>query len=685
MSNPLLKIKNASIPTFKKVEPKHIESTIKQLLKENRLQLKKLLRQKKYTWENLMTPLEESSDQLHKTWGIVSHLNNVVNSKPLRKIYNSCLPKLSAYFSEISHNKKLYHAIQYIANSKEYRHLDIAQKKIINDDLRDFKLSGVTLSPNKKKLFAKLQRQQTELGAKFSENVLDATQSWTKLITEKSQLSGLPEYAINAAKELATQHKSEGWMFTLEFPSYLAIMMYADSSMLRQEFYTAYTTRASDQGSNAHRFDNSKIIERILTIRLQLGKLLNFKNFAEYALTTRMAKKPKMVISFLNKLAKYAKPKALQELKELAIFAKKKYGIDNLSPWDVGYYSEKLIQEKFSISQEMLRPYFPELQVLDGLFALINRLYGIKIKPANTDVWHQDVKFFNLYDAKNMLQGSLYIDLYARPNKRGGAWMDSFCSRRKCSDNSIQLPVAYVICNFSRPLDKKPALFTHDEVNTLFHEFGHALQHLLTKIDYSGVSGINGIPSDAIEIASQFMENWCWEKPVLKKIAKHYKTGKPLPNKLFSNMLKAKNFQSGMQTMRQLEFALFDMRLHVEFSPKNKNHVEKILEDVRKTTATIPVPKFNRFQNGFTHVFADGSSYAAGYYSYKWSEVLSSDAFAKFLEDGIFNKKTSAAFLHNILEPGGSVEPMTLFKRFRGRAPKIDALLKQDGILSRIK
>lgn len=680
MTNPLLKITNSDTPIFKNVQPKYIASAISQILKKNRLLLKKLLAQKKYTWENLLAPLEETGDQLHKAWGTVSHLNNVLNSKPLREVYNLCLPKLSAYFSAINHNKKLYQALQSIADSKEYRHFDIAQKKIIRNDLRDFKLAGITLSPNKKKLFAKLQRQQTELGAKFSENVLDATQAWTKLITNKSELSGLPEYAIASAKELAQQHKQQGWLFTLELPSYLAIMTYADARTLRQEFYTAYATRASDQGPNANQWNNDKIIEQILKIRLQLARLLKYQDFAVYALATRMAKNPHAVITFLNKLAKHAKPKALQELKELTTFAKNNYNINNLLPWDVAYYSEKFKQEKFAISQEMLRPYFPESQVLLGLFNLIHRLYGITIKPAKAAVWHQDVKAFNLYNTKNILIGSLYIDLYARPNKRGGAWMDAFCSRRVRLDNSLQNPVAYVVCNFNRPIEKNPALFTHDEINTLFHEFGHALQHLLTTINYAGVSGINGIPNDAIEIASQFMENWCWEKPILNQIAKHYKTGKPLPNKLFNNMLKAKNFQSGMQAMRQLEFGLFDMRLHLEFNPKIKSQVQKILDDVRKTTEIVPIPKFNRFQNGFTHVFSDGYSYAAGYYSYKWSEVLSSDAFAKFLEEGLFNKKTSAAFLHDFLELGGSVEPMELFKRFRGRAPKIDALLKQDGI-----
>ena len=685
MENTLLKIQNTNIPIFSNIEPKNIEPTINTILKENRQLLKKLLdktqKTENYTWDNFIAPLIISNNRLHKVWGLISHLNNVLNSEPLREAYHKALPKLSDYFSEISHNKKLYNAIQSIAKNKKYRNFNIAQKKIITNELRDFKLSGITLAPEKQREFAKLQKLQTKLGAKFSENVLDATQSWNKLITDKSELAGLPSFAVTAAKELAQQRNLQGWLLTLE-PTYSTVMLYSDYQTLRKEFYTAYTTRASDQGPNANHWDNTEIIDQILKTRLKLAKLLKFKNFAEYALTTRMAKNPGKVIAFLNKLAKYAKPRALQELQELKTFAKEKYHIDELQPWDIGYYSEKLKEEKYQISQEALRPYFSESRVLDGLFIIIDRLFDIKIKKdSKTEAWHSDVKVFDLFDNRRNFKGKLYIDLYARPNKKGGAWMSSFCSRHKNDDNSIQFPVAYIICNFNKPSGKEPSLFNHDEVHTLFHEFGHALQHLLTTVDYDPVSGLNGIPNDAIEIASQFMENWCWEKSFLNKIAKHYKTGKPLPVKMFNNMIKAKNFQSGMQTMRQIEFALFDIRLHNEFNPRYKNYAQKILDDVRSTIAIITIPKFNRFQNGFSHIFANGHSYASGYYSYKWSEVLSSDAFAKFLEDGKFNKKTGKSFLHNILESGGAIDPMILFKRFRGRAPKIDALLKQDGIL----
>ena len=697
MTSALLKIKDVNIPVFTGFKPKEIEPTISYLLSINRKKIKKLLSQKKYTWENLISPLEMANNELHKVWGTITHLNSVLNSDELRDAYNKTLPKISAYFSELGHNKKLYQAICSLANSKEYQSFDIAQKKIIANELRDFKLSGITLSAEKKKKFAQLQKQQTELGAKFSENVLDATQGWDKLIINKQELLGLPEHTIAAAKELAKQRKLKGWLFALE-PSYVAIMHYANSQALRQEFYTAYATRASNLGPNAGRWDNTKVINHILKTRGQLAELLKFKNFSAYALTTRMAKDPKKVIAFLKQLAKHAKPKAQQELKEVKTFAKKKYGIDCLQPWDVGYYSEKLKQEKYHISQEELRPYFSEPKVLSGLFAITKKLFAIKIeKITNAKTWHQDVRVFDLFDAKNQFKGRLYMDLYARRNKQGGAWMDSFCSRQRLDVSSprvdatsscgliagstIQSPVAYIICNFNKPIGNDPGLFTHDDINTLFHEFGHALQHLLTTIDYASVSGLNGIPRDAVEMASQFMENWCWDQSFINKIAKHYKTGKSLPKKMFNNMLKAKNFQSGMRTMRQLEFALFDMRLHNEFDPCRKNHVQEILEEVRNNIAVMPAPAFNRFQNSFLHIFADGFSYAAGYYSYKWAEVLSSDAFAKFLEEGLFNKKIGESFLRNILEPGGSVDPMILFKRFRGRAPKIDALLRQDGIL----
>ncbi|MCK4608939.1 MAG: oligopeptidase A [Gammaproteobacteria bacterium] len=668
-------------PVFSTVKPRHVLPALEQILTENRATINRLLQEKNPSWENLIQPLEELDDRLHTMWGLVSHLNAVVNSSALRKVYNAVLPQLSAYFTELGQNTKLYKAINKIAASPAYKNLTIAQKKIIANELRDFKLSGVALSPRDKQQFAKLQTQLAALSAKFSENLLDATCGWARLVTNKKELTGIPKHALQLAKAAAKTHKKTGWMFTLEQPSYLAVIAYADNHNLRQEIYTAYVTRASDQGPNAGRWDNSKVMADILQARTKEANLLKFDNYAEYSLAPKMARTPKQVLTFLRKLAKCSHAKAKQEFAELQKFAQEQFSVTDLQPWDLAYYSEKLRQHQYSISQEDLRPYFPEPQVLTGMFKLVKRLYGITVTEVNNlDVWHQDVKVFALHGRKKNLISYLYMDLYARPQKQGSAWMNDYCGRRKLVDGNLQLPIAYIICNFSAPIGKRSALFTHSDVLTLFHEFGHSLQHMLTKVDYAGVAGINGVPWDAVELPSQFMENWCFEKSILNLIAKHYKTGKPLPKKLYDRMIAAKNFQTGLQMLRQLEFSLFDFRLHMEFDAKQKNQIQTILDSVRKEMAVTPQAPFNRFQHGFSHIF--GGGYAAGYYSYKWAEVLASDAFAKFQEDGLFNKETAASFLHNILEAGGAVDPMILFKRFRGRAPKIDALLQQCGVRS---
>lgn len=680
MQNPLLE--KTAFPVFSNVKPKHIVPALEQILSQNRIAIKGLLAQKKpFTWQNLMQPLEKLDDRLHVMWGKIEHLHYVVDSKSLRDAYNLSLPKLYSYLIEIAQNVKLYKAIKSIAeNKKQFKNLNISQKKTIANILRDFKLAGIALKPKAKQRFAKLQKSLSQLSNKFSENVLDATQGWTQHVTNKNELKGIPSHAIKLAKESAVQKKLNGWLFTLQQPSYLAVMTYADSSPLREKMYKVYVTRASDQGPNANKWDNSKVMNDILKHREELAGLLDFDNYAEYSLVPKTAKYPGHVIAFLNKLARYSKHKAEQEYQELQQFAKQKFNVNSLQPWDNAYYSEKLKQDEFALSAEDLRPYFPEPRVLSGMFKLAERLFNITIEQVNNvDIWHQDVKVFNIYDRNKNLRSRFYIDLYARENKQGGAWMKDYQTRRLLDDNEIQKPVAFIICNFNRPLGKAPALFTHNDVITLFHEFGHSLQHMLTTINYAGVSGINGIPWDAVELASQFMENWCWQKPVLNLIARHYKTGKPIPKKLFDKMLAAKKFQSGLQMLRQLEFALFDFRLHLEFNPKQKNQIQKILDEVRRKNSVLPNVKYNRFQHSFAHIFSGG--YAAGYYSYKWAEVLSSDMFAKFEEDGLFNKATCKSFLHNILESGGSVDPMVLFKRFRGRAPKIDALLKHYDIV----
>lgn len=673
MKNPLLNIKH--LPEFSNIKTEHVEPALDEMLSENRAELKKLLAQKSFTWDNLMRPLEDMEEKLNVMWSAVNHLNVVVNSKALREVYNKCLPKLSDYGTEISHNKDLFNAIKSIADDDEFKKLDHAQKKIIKDSLRDFHLAGVDLSEKDKKKFAELSKKLSQLTTKFEENILDATEGWHYHVTDENQLKGLPEHALDAAKQTAESKKLDGWVFTLDLPSYIAVMMYAENRDMRHAMYDAYVTRASDQGPNAGKWDNSQLMVDILQVRYELAKLLDFNNYAERSLARKMAKTPKEVLEFLASIVSPAKPKANQEYEELKAFAKQ-----DLEPWDLPYYSEKLKHKNFSITQEELRPYFPEDQVLKGLFSVVNKLYGLKIsEKKDVNVWHKDVRFFEIYDENDELRGQFYLDLYARLKKRGGAWMDECRVRRKHKDGKIETPVTYLTCNFHPPVKDKPALLTHDDVTTLFHEFGHGLQHMLTKIDYADVSGINGVPWDAVELPSQFMENWCWEEEALQLISKHYKTGETIPKEKIDKLRAAKHFQSAMLMIRQLEFGLFDFRLHMEFDPKKQNQVQEVLDQVRKEVTVVPTVPYNRFQHSFSHIFAGG--YAAGYYSYMWADVLASDAYSKFEEDGIFNRDTGRSFMENILETGGSEEPMILFKRFRGREPTIDALLHQNGIV----
>ncbi|MCH9643816.1 MAG: M3 family metallopeptidase [Gammaproteobacteria bacterium] len=668
-------------PDFNSIETDKIPHQLDAILEQNLKSIDALLDQKQFDWDNLMQPLEEFDDRLNKFWSPIRHLNSVMNSEALRTAYNACLPKLTVYGTSISHNKKLFLAIQSIADSDTYTKLDVAQKKVVDNNLRDFKLSGVSLDDDKKKRYTELSTQLASLSAKFEENVLDATQAWTKHITDESELSGLPDSAIKAAKAAARHKQLGGWLFTLEIPSYLAVMTYADSDALRKEMYHAYSTRASDQGPNAGKFDNSQVMIDILQCRLALAKLLDFNNHAEQSLATKMVKKTDDVLHFLQKLVNASKDSAEQEFEDLLEFAKTDCNIDDIRAFDVAYVSEKMRQQRYDISQEQLRPYFPESQVIRGLFAIVKKLFSVNIKPVNNvDVWHSDVRCYALTDDAGTLVSHVYFDLYARENKRGGAWMDEYCVRRHLKNGETQLPIAFVTCNFSGPIGKDPALFKHDEVVTLFHEFGHALQHMLTKIEYADVSGINGIPWDAVEVASQFLENWAWQKESLALIAKHYQTGESLPDALFEKMLQAKNFQAATMMMRQLEFALFDFKLHLLFNEKQKNQIQSILDEVREQVSVIPTPKFNRFQHGFSHIFAGG--YSAGYYSYKWAEVMAADAFSLFLENGIFDPQTSKSFLESFMQSGGAVDPAELFKQFRGRAPRVESLLQQSGITS---
>jgi len=489
----------------------------------------------------------------------------------------------------------------------------------------------------------------------------------------------MPESALAAAKAQAEAKQQTGWLLTLDIPSYLPVMTYCDNQALREEMYRAYSTRASDQGPNAGKWDNSPVMAEILALRHELAQLLGFGNYAEQSLATKMAENSGQVLDFLTDLAKRARPQGEEELAALRAFAQAEYGVSELQPWDIAWYSEKQKQHLYSISDEQLRPYFPEDRVVGGLFEVVNRIYGITAKERrDIDVWHPEVRFFELFDADGSLRGSFYLDLYAREHKRGGAWMDDCVGQMRRADGSLQKPVAYLTCNFNRPVNGKPALFTHDEVTTLFHEFGHGLHHMLTRIEAAGVTGINGVPWDAVELPSQFMENWCWEPEALAFISGHYETGEPLPQALLDKMLAAKNYQAAMFILRQLEFGLFDFRLHAEFDPAQDVKILETLREVKSQVAVIPGPSWGRFPHAFSHIFAGG--YAAGYYSYLWADVLAADAYSRFEEEGIFNRETGLSFLDNILSRGGSEEPMTLFKRFRGREPKLDAMLAHYGI-----
>jgi len=677
MSNPLLE--STTLPQFSKIKAQHIEAAMDSLLEEARTVVEQQLQvTNAYTWDNLIAPIENIEDKLNKAWSPVSHMNSVVNSDELRDAYNACLPKLSQYSTEMGQNKALFEAYQFIANSDDFQNLDTAQQKIINNALRDFQLSGIDLSTEKQQRYKQISQELSRLSSKYEENLLDATNAWTKHITDIDLLAGLPETALTQAKQTAESQDKEGWVISLQFPSYIAVMTYADNRELRKEHYTAFATRASELGPNAGQWDNSQIMEDTLALRHEKALLLGFNNYAEYSLATKMAETPADVVLFLEDLADKSWRHARKDLSELKQFAKQQHNISNLQTWDIGYFSEKMRQHFYQLSQEEVKAYFPSTRVIPGLFSVVEKLYGLKISEITEfDSWHPDARFFEIKDEDDQLRGQFYLDLYAREKKRGGAWMDD-CVGRKVNDGKVQIPVAYLTCNFTPPTGNDPALLTHDEVLTLFHEFGHGLQHMLTKIDHLGVSGINGVEWDAVELPSQFMENWCWEKEALDLISGHYQTGEKLPDSLFQKMLNAKNFQAGMMMVRQLEFSLFDFKMHQQYDPTKQGQIYKTLNQIRAQIAVIKAPEFNRFAHSFSHIFAGG--YAAGYYSYKWAEVLSSDAYSLFEEKGIFDQASGKSFLHNILETGGSQDAMQLFINFRGREPEIDALLRHTGI-----
>ncbi|MCA3997030.1 MULTISPECIES: oligopeptidase A [Serratia] len=678
MTNPLLT--PFSLPPFSAIRPEDIVPAVQSALADCRAAVERVVAQPgPFTWDNLCQPLAESDDRLSRIWSPIGHLNSVKNSPELRAAYEQALPLLSEYGTWVGQHEGLYQAYRSLKEGAAFEALSVPQRKAVDNALRDFELSGIGLSADKQQRYGEIVARLSELGSTYSNNVLDATMGWSKLITDEAELSGLPESALAQAQAMAQAKDQDGWLLTLDMPSYLPVLTYADNRALREEMYRAFATRASDQGPNAGKWDNSEVMAETLALRHELAQLLGFDTYADKSLATKMAESPEQVIGFLSDLAKRARPQAEQELAQLRAFAKQHYGVDELEAWDITYYGEKQKQHLFSISDEQLRPYFPEQRVVEGLFEVVKRIYGITAKERkDVETWHPDVRFFDLFDADGELRGSFYLDLYARENKRGGAWMDDCVGSLRKADGTLQKPVAYLTCNFNRPLGDQPALFTHNEVTTLFHEFGHGLHHMLTQIDTAGVSGINGVPWDAVELPSQFMENWCWEPEALAFISGHYQSGEPLPKAMLDKLLAAKNYQAALFILRQLEFGLFDFRMHFEYNPEKGAQILPTLAEVKKMVAVVPSPSWGRFPHAFSHIFAGG--YAAGYYSYLWAEVLSADAYSRFEEEGIFNAETGKSFLDNILSRGGSEEPMALFKRFRGREPQLDAMLRHYGI-----
>ncbi|MCP4991321.1 MAG: oligopeptidase A [Colwellia sp.] len=681
MTNTLLT--PSELPAFSQIKPDQVKPAVEQAIDNCKKVIEQVLANNDdFTWANLVMPIDEADDVLSKLWSPVSHMNSVVSSDELRDAYESCLPLLSEYGTFVGQHEGLYQAYLSIKNNSQFEQLDTAQQKVITNALRDFKLSGIALSDEDKKRYGEIVTRLSELSSGFSNNVLDATHAFSVTIKDKSELTGLPDSALAAAQELAQAKEQQGFTFTLDIPSYLPVMMYCDNASLREQLYTAFVTRASEQGPNADEFDNSAIMNELLQLRHELANLLDFENYAQHSLATKMANSTSEVMEFLEGLAVKSQQQGKQDFQELTDFAASEYKQSNLQAWDLAYYSEKLKQSRYAISDEELRPYFPKDKAVSGLFEVVNRLFGLTITQRdNVDTWHDDVEFYDVFDKDNNLRGSFYLDLYAREKKRGGAWMDVCVGRSQLSDDTIQYPVAYLTCNFNGPVGDKPALFTHDEVVTLFHEFGHGIHHMLTQVNASGVAGINAVPWDAVELPSQFLENWCWQPEALAFISSHFESREPLPQAMLDKMLAAKNFQSAMQMLRQLEFSIFDFTMHASFDPKatnNDQHIQNTLNNVREQYAVVKAPAFNRFQHGFSHIF--GGGYSAGYYSYKWAEVLSADAFGLFEEQGIFDQATGQSFLTNILEKGGSKEPSELFNNFRGRAPEIDALLRHSGI-----
>ena len=673
-NNPLLNF--SGLPKFDQIKAEHVEPAIDHLLEAGRICVEELaISTDAPTWANFAKPLEDMEERLSRAWSQVGHMNAVVNSPELREAYNASLPKLTDFYSDLGQDERLYAKFRALKNSTEFDTLNTAQQKIVENELLGFRLGGAELAEAKKARFKAIQESLSKITTKFEENLMDTVNDFAHFVENINELKGVPEDTLQAAQEAASADGKTGYKFTLHFPSYMPVLQYCENRELRELLYRAYATRASEFGKAD--WDNTPLISEILKLRQESANLLSYKNYAEMSLATKMADAPIEVISFLDNLAQRAKPFAKSDMQELTEYASK-LGITDLQAWDVAFVSEKLREEKYAFSDQEVKQYFPETQVLAGLFKVVETIFGVHVKKSQAPVWHADAAFYEISDKQGKAIGQFYLDLYARNNKRGGAWMDEAITRRKHGVDNIVNPVAYLTCNFSAPVGDKPALFTHDEVITMFHEFGHGLHHMLTQVDDYGVSGIKGVEWDAVELPSQFMENFCWEWDVIRHMTKHVETGASLPRTLFDKMIAAKNFQAGMQTVRQIEFSLFDMRLHGEFDPNGKLTALDLIEQVRDEVAVVRPPKWNRFPNGFSHIFAGG--YAAGYYSYKWAEVLSADAYSMFEENGVLCAETGQRFWHEILAKGGSRPALESFVAFRGRAPDIEALLRHNGM-----
>ena len=679
-NNPLLDVEG--LPRFAAIRPEHVGSALDELLVSNQAvigQLESTVRDDA-DWESFAQPLEDLEDRLGKMWSPVSHLNAVVDTEDLREAYQNSLEKLTAYRAALGQNKTIFQGYRNIQAHADFSGLDAAKRKVILNAVRDFRLSGVELEGKERARFKDIITDLATLSNKFEHNVMDATDGWALLLDVPADLAGLPESAITLARKTAESAGHSGWQFTLQAPSYIPFMRYSERSDLRRQMYEAFVTRASDRGPQADRWDNTTLMTQILGLRQELAALLGYSNYAEYALVDRMASSVAEVEGFLIDLISRARPQAQRELQALEDFAGRSTGDNVVAPWDIAYHSEKLRQATYHFDQEELRPYFPLPRVLSGLFEIVNRLFGITVTKAVADVWHPDVMFYEIRDEGGEIRGRFYLDLYAREHKRSGAWMAECVGRYRRPDNAVQTPVAFLTCNFTQPLDDKPALLTHDDVITLFHEFGHGLHHLLSLVEEPSVTGISGVPWDAVELPSQFLENWCWEQGALDLVTCHVDTGEPLPDKLLQKLRGARNFQSGMQMVRQLEFGLFDFRLHASAAQISADDIQRLLDDVRQQVAVVTPPPFDRFPHAFSHIFSGG--YAAGYYGYLWAEVLSADAYNRFEQEGVFNTAAGRAFLQHILETGGVEEPLDVFRAFRGREPSIDAFLRHWGLNS---